>query len=43
VTVRFTATIDPATGLRQHAAREVLTDLAGDRRRTSETWSLAPL
>lgn len=43
VTVRFTAEHDPATGLMRQAAREVITDLSGDRRRTAESWRLEPL
>jgi hypothetical protein len=43
VTVRFTARTDPGTGLMEEARREVVTDLAGDRRRTSENWILSPL
>jgi len=43
VTVTFTAARDPATGLMREALREVVTALQGDRRRTLETWHLAPL
>jgi hypothetical protein len=43
VTVRFRATTDPITGLMRSPEREVLTDLSGDRRRTVESWHLAPL
>ena len=43
VTVTFTAARDPATGLMREAVREVVTALQGDRRRTLETWHLAPL
>jgi len=43
VTVTFSASADPATGLMRQAMREVLTELEGDRRRTLESWQLAPL
>jgi hypothetical protein len=43
VRVTFTATSDPATGLMREARREVVTEVAGDRRHTVESWSLAPL
>ena len=43
VTVTFTAVRDPATGLMREARREVVTEVAGDRRRMVESWSLAPL
>jgi hypothetical protein len=43
VTVTFSAARDPATGLMRQARREVVTELAGDRRRTLETWRLEPL
>jgi hypothetical protein len=43
VRVRFTAERDPATGLMREARREVLTAVAGDSRRTVESWTLAPL
>lgn len=43
VTVRFTASADPLTGLMQHARREVMTAMAEDRRRTVETWRLGLL
>jgi hypothetical protein len=43
VTVTFAAARDPATGLMREALREVVTALEGDRRRTLETWQLAPL
>lgn len=43
VTVTFSATTDPSTGLMREAAREVLTDLGGERRRTLESWALTPL
>lgn len=42
VTVRFSAATDHATGLVRQAEREVISDLAGDRRRTLESWTLAP-
>lgn len=40
---RFQASTDPATGLMREALREVVSDLAGDRRRIVESWKLAPL
>jgi len=43
VTVTFTAAADPATGLMREAAREIVTELAGDRRLTIERWQLEPL
>lgn len=43
VTVTFSARRDPTTGLMREALREVVTALQGDRRRTLETWQLAPL
>lgn len=43
VSVRFTARVDPLTGLMREAERQVVTDLAGDRRLTVESWSLTPL
>ena len=43
VTVTFSAARDPATGLMRQALREVVTRLHGDRRRTLESWRLAPL
>jgi hypothetical protein len=43
VVVTFSATRDPATGLMRQALREVVTELEGDRRRTLESWQLAPL
>jgi hypothetical protein len=43
VTVRFNADIDAATGLVRKAEREVVSDLGGDRRRTLESWTLAPI
>lgn len=41
VRVTFTATRDPVTGLMREARREVVTDVAGDLRRTIESWTLA--
>jgi hypothetical protein len=43
VTVTFSAARDPATGVMRQARREVVTELAGERRRTLETWRLDPL
>ncbi len=43
VRITFSAERDPATGLMQQARREVVTEVAGDRRHTVETWSLTPL
>lgn len=43
VRVRFSAESDPTTGLLREAMREVVTELGGDRRRTLESWRLAPL
>jgi hypothetical protein len=43
VRIRFTATRDPATGLMRVARREVVTEVAGDLRRTIESWTLALL
>ncbi|GAA0265999.1 hypothetical protein GCM10009127_01740 [Alteraurantiacibacter aestuarii] len=40
VTTRFVAVCDPQTGLMHEASREVVTDLAGDQRRTVESWRL---
>jgi hypothetical protein len=40
VTVHFSAVTDSGTGLMKQALREVVTDLAGDRRRTVESWQL---
>lgn len=42
VRMTFTATRDPATGLMREARREVVTDVAGDVRRTIESWTLGP-
>jgi hypothetical protein len=42
VSLSFTATIDPATGLMREAERAVLTRLADSERRTIERWTLAP-
>ncbi|HEY6814696.1 MAG TPA: hypothetical protein VI168_04065, partial [Croceibacterium sp.] len=43
VRVTFTAERDAATGLMRTATREVVTAIAGDLRRTLETWRLEPL
>jgi hypothetical protein len=43
VSVHLTGRSDPATGLMERARREVLTELAGDRRRTVESWILASI
>jgi len=43
VRTTFTATRDPVTGLMREAQREVVTEVAGDLRRTLESWTLAPL
>lgn len=43
VRVSFTAERDPATGLMRAARREVVTDVAGDLRRSVESWTLRPL
>jgi hypothetical protein len=43
VSLRFTAERDPATGLMRAARREIVTEIAGDTRRTVESWTLAPL
>jgi hypothetical protein len=43
VRVTFTAERDPATGLMRTARREIVTEIAGDLRRTVESWSLAPV
>lgn len=43
VRMTFAAARDPATGLMREARREVVTEVAGDIRRTVESWSLAPL
>jgi hypothetical protein len=43
VRVRFAAELDAKTGLMRQATREVVTELGADRRRTLETWRLAPL
>ena len=40
VSTTFTATRDPATGLMREAQREVLTKVAGEVRRTLESWTL---
>lgn len=40
VSLRFTAKIDPATGLMREAERMVLTRLAQSERRTAERWTL---
>ena len=38
----FRASRDPVTGLMRNARREVVTAVAGDLRRTIETFSLVP-
>ena len=38
----FDAVRDPATGLMREASREVVTEAAGGRRRTLESWRLTP-
>lgn len=43
VTVTFSATADPMTGLMRRAVREVITTLEGESRRTVESWRLEPL
>ena len=43
VRVHFSAEVDAGTGLMREAMREVVTELGTDRRRTLETWRLAPL
>jgi hypothetical protein len=43
VRVTFSAECDPATGLMRAARRAVVTEVAGDRRNTIESWSLVPL
>lgn len=43
VRMTFAASRDLATGLMREARREVVTEIADDRRRTVESWSLAPL
>jgi len=43
VRMTFTAERDPASGLMRTAARELVTTLAGDLRRTVESWRLEPL
>lgn len=42
VRMSFAAELDPATGLMREARREVVTELAGDIRRTVESWRLEP-
>ena len=42
VSTRFVATRNPATGLMDHATREVVTAIEGESRRTIETFALAP-
>ena len=42
VRVTFDAARDPASGLMREARREVVTEVAGDRRRTLESWTLTP-
>jgi len=43
VRMSFTAERDSASGLMRSATREVVTEIAGDLRRTVETWRLEPL
>jgi hypothetical protein len=43
VSVAFTASLDPATGLMREAERLVVTRLAQSERRTAERWTLAPI
>lgn len=43
VRLTFSAERDPATGLMRTARRVVVTEVAGDLRRTVESWSLTPL
>jgi hypothetical protein len=43
VRLSFTAERDPLTGLMRTARREIVTEIAGDLRRTVESWSLTPL
>lgn len=42
VTVGYAAETEPSTGLMRSAQREVVTDFAGDLRRTLERWTLTP-
>lgn len=42
VQMTFTAERDPATGVLRAARREVVTEVAGDHRRTIESWRLEP-
>lgn len=42
ISLRFTASADPASGLMQQAKREVVTRLGQSERRTVENWSIAP-
>lgn len=42
VSVSFTATRDPDTGMMREALREVVTTLDGGQRRTLENWTLVP-
>ena len=41
VTSRFTGEIDSSTGLMRAASREIVTEIDGNRRMTSEHWNLA--
>lgn len=43
VTIAFTASVDPATGLMREARREVVTEVAGEARTTLESWRLTTL
>lgn len=43
VRMTFAAERDPATGLMRSATREVVTEVAGEVRRTLETWRLEPV
>jgi len=43
VRLSFDAVRDPASGLMRSARREVVTEIAGDLRRTLESWTLTPL
>jgi hypothetical protein len=43
VRLSFDAVRDPVDGLMREARREVVTDIAGDLRRTVESWTLGPL
>jgi len=43
VRMTFSAERDPETGLMREARREVVTEVAGDLRRTVESWTLGPL